>query len=229
MRSWFLGQSLIAFAALFVAAPCEAEISLSQIIIDVAPGEALVRDVEVANLAKDKAYIEVTVFRIANPGDMPMKRETAANPNELGLLATPAKMVLAPESARLIRLILLNPPDASEHVWRVSVVPKVGEIADDRTGVKLVIGYEMLVFQRPETLRIDVSFTRQGKVLTATNNGNTNVLIPALNQCTAPEICQKSAGTRVYPGRSEVIKLSLDGPVDISLQAAGRNWVERQG
>jgi len=215
-------------AALSFRGPASAEIALSQVIIDVAPSEATVRDIELSNLATDKAYVEVTVYRITNPGQLPMKRETSGNPAELGLLATPAKMVLGPESARLIRLILLNPADDQEHVWRVSVVPKVGDVTDDLTGVKLVIGYEVLVFQRPKDLRFDMKFTRRGKVLTVTNIGNTNVLIPQLSQCTAPEQCQKSSGTRIYPGLTETINLALDAPVDISMQGAGRNWVDHQ-
>ncbi len=206
---WLIMASLI-------PAPTYAEISLSQVIIDVAPGEALIRDVELTNLAPEKAYIEVTVYRIENPGQYPMNRTTSGNPTELGLVATPSKLVVAAESARLIRLILLNPPDDQEHVWRISVVPKVGEIADDRTGVKLVIGYEMLVFQRPKDMRIDLKFARLDKALTVTNNGNANVLIPVLSQCSSPDTCQKSTGTRIYPGLSETFHLQQDAPVDIS-------------
>lgn len=211
----------------FSAGAARADIALSQIIVDNGPGDSLVRDVELSNFGPDKAYVEVAVYRIANPGLYPMERETSKNPADMGLVVTPNKIVLGPDSARLIRLMLLNPPDEQEHVWRISVVPKVAEIKDGQAGVKIVVGYEMLVIQRPRELKFDLRFERKGKILTVANRGNTDVLIPALEQCAASG-CQKGAGTRVYPGRTEQLALPLDMPVDVSLQAAGRNWVEHQ-
>ena len=220
---------LIAAIALFCIAPrANAEISLSQIIVDLAPTDPLTRDVEVSNIGTDTAYVEVTVFQITNPGQYPMTREGAKNPAELGLVATPTKLVLGPDSRRLIRLILLNPADEKERVWRVTVVPKVGELSDERTGVKVIVGYEILVFQRPKVMNFNLKLERQGKVLVASNLGNTNVLIPTITQCSAPTACLKATGTRIYPGRSEKIALPADAAVDILLQAAGRNWTEHR-
>ncbi len=218
--------ALLAVLAAFQPEPARAEIALSQIIVDFEPDQPLIQDIEIQNRDAEKAYVEVAVARVANPGEWPMRRETADNPAELGLIATPARFVLAPNGARLIRLIATEPGGEAERIYRVSVVPKVGEVTDQRSGVKVVVGYEVLVIVRPKVPRVELDVRREGKVLVVRNTGNTNVLIPTVRQCPTPADCRGVNGTRVYAGRTERIELPLDMPAEALFSQGRRTWTQ---
>lgn len=220
-----LGLAFIC-ATLTAALPVRAEIALSQIIVDLEPGQPLVHDIEVQNRDTSKAYVEVGVSRVANPGEWPMSRETSANPAELGLIATPVRFVLPPDGARLIRIIATEPNGDTERIYRVAVIPKVGEVTDQRSGVKVIVGYEVLVIVRPKEPKLDLDVRREGRTLVVRNNGNTNVLVPTVRQCATPSDCRSVNGTRIYAGRTEAIELPLDAPAEVLFTLGRRNWSE---
>lgn len=232
MFRWFAHLSVrplipvMAFTfTMLASAPGSAEITLNQIIIDFPAGAPPVHDVEVRNLDEEREYVEITVNRVLNPGGWPSERQTAANSAELGLVATPAKLVLPPKGAHVVRLITTQPNGEAERIYRVAVVPKVPELADSRSGVKVIVGYEMLVIVRPKDLRPALEVQRTGKRLTLKNVGNTNVLVPTVRQCRGSN-CRSTSGIRVYVGRTEIIDLPEDGPVEAVLVVAGKSWTE---
>jgi P pilus assembly chaperone PapD len=222
---WTLAAILFAVGLGWTGAG-RAEIALNQIIVDFVPGSPPVHDVEVRNLDEEREFVEVTVNRIGNPGGWPSERQTATNPAELGLIATPTKVVLPPKGAHVLRLIATQPNNEAERIYRVAVVPKVPEVADSRSGVKVVVGYEMLVIVRPKEMRPALQAQRTGKRLTLKNVGNTNVLVPTVRQCRGSD-CKATAGIRVYVGRTETIELPEDMAVEAVLAVAGKSWTER--
>jgi Mat/Ecp fimbriae periplasmic chaperone len=222
-----LAAGTLALLACAFGGVARADISLSQIIVDFQPGQPLVQDIEVQNQGQERAYIEVTVARIDNPGTWPMQRFIPANPAEAGLIATPGKFALGPGSTRLLRLIATEPAGESERIYRVAVVPKSGDIADERTGVKVVIGYEALIIVRPRVMHPTLDVRREGKNLIIRNTGNTNVLAPSLRQCRAPgQDCTSVNGVRIYPGRTETIALPRDESVEVLFNLGPKSWSE---
>jgi P pilus assembly chaperone PapD len=207
------------------ASAARAEIALSQIIVDFEPDSPPVHDVELRNLDEERAFVEVTAARIANPGGWPLERRTAANPADLGLVVTPAKVVLGPKGVHVLRLILTRPAAEEERIYRVAVVPKVGQSVDSRSGVKVVVGYEMLVVVRPQQMKVALQTRRAGRQLTLTNTGNTNVLVPTLRQCRGGG-CKTASGLRIYAGRTETIALPEDGPVEALMTVGRKTWTE---
>lgn len=208
---------------------------LSEVIVDFEPGASTTRDIRVENRGSDTYYIETAVALVEDPDARPIKKKTFVNPAEAGLLVTPNKMVLSPSEEKQIRFLLTQPQGDAERVYRVSVVPKIGkvELKEDEasgkaTGVKILLGYDVLVIVRPKDQKVQLQIERKGKKLFAKNSGNTNVLLWKIRQCkdAQKEDCDEKAGPRIYPGRSAEIELWTDRPTDIYEQVGQRTEVK---
>ena len=131
-----------------------------------------------------------------------------------GLLVTPDKTVLAGGGRKVLRFVLLKEPDAQEHIYRVTVKPVVNApAAKTQVGLKVLIGYEVLVIIRPAAMASQYHAVREGKKLTVENTGNTSVLLQNGQQCPAEEKCALPPVLRVYPGQTASLELPLDKPV----------------
>ena len=196
------GWSAIAAGLAVVAAtPAAAGLSVSPLILDFGPGQPSRGDVDVLNTGAERLYVVVEPARIDKPG-LPGEHRTAEpDPEALGMLATPGRMILEPGQRKFLRLAVLQPPGDVDRVYRVTVKPVVGGVTGALTGLKLLVGYDMLVIQRPQAPHGEVTGQRDGDTLVLANAGNTNVELFRGRAC-PPQgaACADLPSQRLYPG-----------------------------
>lgn len=197
-----------------------ANLVLSELIVDLQPGTRTREDVEVSNAGPDRLYVAVEPALITNPGTARQARTTNPDPEQLGLLATPARMILEPGQRRLLRIAAIGPAPVTERVYRVTVKPVAGPIASASNGLKILVGYDMLVLVRPANPRVEIAGTRSGRTLVVTNSGNSSVELVDGKQCDASgKQCVSLAAKRLYAGVEWSETLPSDGPVEYRVKS----------
>ncbi len=123
-----------------------------------------------------------------------------------------------------------DPKQEKERIYRISARPVVGDVTSEQSGVKILIGYEVLAIVYPSSPMPDLVIERNGLTLTAENRGNTNVLLQEGFQCATPEQpledCSPVRGKRMYPGLKWSVDLEHDLPVRFFQSVGTRNFVE---
>lgn len=210
-------------AALTAAAPARAELVLSDLIVDLQPGKSTRDDVEVWNDSPDRAFVAVEPREILNASLPSQSTSQDPDPEKLGILVSPARMILEPGQRKLVRIAALTPSPDRERVYRVTVKPVVGAIRSDASGLKILLGYDVLVLVRPAQPVANVVARRNGRSLTFDNRGNVSVELVDGRQC-APNNAQCTAlpGKRLYAGASWAVKLQSDLPAQYTLRSPGR-------
>jgi P pilus assembly chaperone PapD len=209
-------------AVLAGAAPAHAELVLSELIVDLQPGKRSRGDIEVWNDSPDRSFITIEPREIVDPSLPSQNVRRDPDPEKLGLLVSPSRMILEPGQRKLMRLAALATP-AKEHVYRVTVKPVVGAIDASDTGLKLLIGYDVLVLVRPDQPLAILTGSRQGRELTFRNSGNVSVEIVDGRQCAGRnDQCSDLPGKRLYPGASWSVQLKSDGPANYTLKSPGK-------
>ena len=207
-----------------------ADMVLNNSILYFEPGKPNQQDVEVENVGDKPLYIKVTPKRVLHPGTEQQVREPYDDPKKAGLLVSPNKMIVPPGGRKLLRFVNLNPNPTEEHVYRVGITPVVGELEAKQSGVKIVIGYEVLVLVHPVDGKIDLVHKREGKLLKVENRGNRNVLLREGVQCEAgvtdESLCEHFPGKRLYPGNSWSFDLPKDNPVKFYLSQGTQNSIK---
>jgi P pilus assembly chaperone PapD len=214
----------VAAVALFVAAaPARADIFLSDLIVDLQSGKQLRDDVEVWNSGAERAYVAIEPREIVRPGTADETVRTDPDPEKLGLLVTPTRMVLEPGQRKIIRLASLVGAPQTERVYRVTVRPVVGDIESSSSGLKILVGYDVLVLVRPATPTTGISATRSDGKLTFTNDGNVSVELVDGRQCDSSRAhCTDLPGKRLYAGASWSEPIGSDLPVEYTVKSPGQ-------
>lgn len=206
---------LAASAAAFLHSSAQAELVLSQLVVELRPGEVSRQDIEVWNNDTERAYVAVEPRRIVQPGQPGESRLENPDPEKLGLLVSPVRMVLEPGQRKLLRFADILPPSERERVYRVTVKPVVGALSSDQSGLKLLVGYDALVLVRPAKAIEGVSAVRAGRKLTWRNDGNTSVELTDGKQCSGVGgDCVSLPGKRLYAGASWTVDLVQDSPAE---------------
>jgi P pilus assembly chaperone PapD len=192
---------LMLAAALSPLAPAKADLVLSQLILELQPGTNSRQDIEVWNNGPDRAYVAVEPGEIVNAGQPSQERRTDPDPENLGLLVSPARMILEPGQRKLIRVADLAPASDKERVYRITVKPQVGQVVSASNGLKVLVGYDVLVLVRPATPRPDIVANRSGDTASFRNSGNVSVELIDGKQCdSSGKSCVDLPGKRLYPG-----------------------------
>ena len=214
----------LAGACALVAAPAiaHAGLSVAPVIVDFQPGEPPRADVELFNDGSEPLYVVVEPSKIDDPGGSGEKRVQDPDPLALGLLATPNRVVLEPGQRKFVRLAMLSPPGETDRIYRVTVKPVVGAVKAGETGLKILIGYDMLVIQRPAKPEAAIVASRSGATLTLRNDGNTNAELFQGQQCDAQHHCAPLPGHRLYAGASWSVPIQPGLPVDYSVKVGPR-------
>lgn len=217
-------KKLLAFllAVLVPMSGASAELSLSQLVVELQAGKHASQDVEVANSGPDPAYVEVDPREIVGAGTPSEAARADPDPQKLGLLVSPTRLILQPGQRRLIRFAALAPTADSERVYRVTVKPVVGKLSSVQSGLKLLVGYDVLVLVRPTVPNVSLIASRSGDQLTIRNEGNVSVELSEGKQCTDPGHCTDLPSKRLYAGASWSQSLKGDGPVDYLVESAAR-------
>ena len=207
----------------FGAARAGADIFLSDLVVDLQAGKQARDDIEVWNNGADKAYVAIEPRQIVNPGTASEGVRTDPDPEKLGLLVTPARMILEPGERKIIRLVSLALPSNQERVYRVTVKPVATDVQSTSSGLKILVGYDVLVLVRPATAASTVSASRSGRTLTFTNGGNVSVELVDGRQCDSSRThCTDLPGKRLYAGATWSEQLGSDLPVEYTVRAPGQ-------
>jgi len=225
MRKLFLTSALTLAATMMAMVPMSshANLSIDKLWVDFEAGESGRSDVVIRNDSEDRYYISVTVSEILNPGTEDEERVQEVDPEKIGLLVTPNRIVLDPGSIRSIRLVSLNQALPKDRVYRVLISPQVGAIkakanAEDEQSIaiKLLAAYDVLVVARPNGSAPEIESERNAERVTLKNVGNTNVLV--LDGFVCPEEAgdEPSVDTcTVFPTK----RLFSGGEMDIDLNS----------
>jgi P pilus assembly chaperone PapD len=191
------------FFCLLAAAPAGAELVVSQLIVEFRPGQPRAADIEIFNNEDERAYAVIEPREILNAGTPGEEVFTAPDPAKLGLIASPARIMLEPRQRRRLRIAAIGGAAARERVYRVTVKPVTGDISGSESGLKLMVGYDLLVLVRPPIVHNAVRADRKGAELILTNEGNASVELAEGKQCDAKgKDCRPLPAKRLYAGAS---------------------------
>ena len=202
---WISATALVAamLVADFAAAPsaARAELVLSQLVVDLSPGDQSRSDLEVWNNGKERSFVSVEPREVIAPGTASESRSADPDPEKLGILVSPNRLILEPGERRLIRIAAIAPPSGHERVYRVTVKPVMGKLSSERSGLKVLVGYDVLVLLRPDVLKPHVSASRSADQLTLRNDGNMSLELVDGERCErATNVCQSLPSKQLYSG-----------------------------
>lgn len=193
--------TFMALIAGLAATSANAEMVLSQVIVDLHPGKPPRDDIEVWNDSAETLYVAAEPSVILAPGTPDERREAAMRPEESGLLVSPQRLVLAPGERRTIRIAAVGQRPQSDRVYRVAIKPVAGAVSSEESALKVFVGYDTLVIVRPDNVVDDVRGERTGQLLVLRNEGNTSLELFDGQQCdSAGSNCQSLPAKRLYPG-----------------------------
>jgi P pilus assembly chaperone PapD len=218
-----IAGALAAFALIAIPAPAGAELILSQLVVDLGSKADQRTDIEVWNNSEERAYVAAEPSEIVDAGKPGEQRRTEPDPEKRGLLVSPNRMILEPGQRRLIRLASIGERGMAERVYRVTVKPVAGKLSSEESGLKLLIGYDVLVLLRPSATRPGLSAVRSGNRITFRNDGNASVELIDGKQCAADKSCVELPGKRIYAGAEWSQELKTAAPVDYSVVSSGKS------
>jgi P pilus assembly chaperone PapD len=226
-RPWLTPCLLAALALAAAPNAARAGLSVAPVIVDVPPNQPPRGDVELLNDGTETLYVVVEPAKIEHPGGPDETRVRLADPQALGLLATPNRLVLEPGQRKFVRLAFLQPPGDADRIYRVTVKPVIGDVKATETGLKILIGYDLLVIQRPAKPEASLVAARDGGVLTLKNAGDTNAELFQGQQCDAQRHCTALPGHRLYAGTSWSVAIQPGLPVDYSVKVGAKITAQR--
>jgi P pilus assembly chaperone PapD len=219
-----LALCLSLFMAMATAAPASAEIAVSQLIVELKPGASRAADIEIYNDSEERSFVSVEPREIVDAGLDNEKSRLSPDPEKLGLLVSPTRMVIEPRQRKRLRIAAIGPVLPRERVYRVTVKPVTGDVSGTETGLKLLIGYDLLVLVRPPASAPNLEVRRSGGMLTIINQGTASVELAEGKLCDANGGgCQSLPSKRLYAGASWQQDLPLSTGGEYRLRA-GDLW-----
>src|SRR3954451_21602469 len=101
---------LLAAAAAFLgAAPAHSELVLSELVVELQPGKQVRDDVEVWNNSPERSFVAVEPREILDPSLPTEAVHKDPDPEKLGLLVSPARMILEPGQRKMLRIATISP------------------------------------------------------------------------------------------------------------------------
>jgi len=195
--------------------PASAEMVLSKVIVDLRPGQPASDDIEVWNSGPDRLYVVAEPSEIQAAGTEAQTRVAVTDPAKSGLVVSPQRMILEPGQRRLVRIAAVLPRAGSDRVYRVAIKPVAGRVTSTSDALKVFVGYDVLVIQRPNQLTGDLAAAREGKSLSISNRSNTAWEIYDGKQCDERGTnCVTLPATRLYPRADFRIALRYDTAVE---------------
>lgn len=219
------GKSCVALIGLLALvgtpAPARAELIVSDLVVELGADLQPRRDIEVWNNSDERSYVEITPVEVLGAGLAEERRVREPDPEKLGLLVSPNRMILEPRQRKLVRIAVIVDPPERERVYRITIKPVVGEVSGDHSGLKVLVGYDVLALLRPANPQPRISGKREGRMLTVRNDGNASAELMNGRQCDSAEKCADLPGKRLYAGASFTQELPGDGPVEYVMKGSG--------
>lgn len=214
-----LGLSLL---PLLAAAPASAELVVSQLIVEFKADGPRTADIEILNNGEERSYAVVEPREVLKAGTPGEERLATPDPTKLGLLASPSRFILEPGQRRTLRIAAIGALQDRERVYRVTVKPVTGDVSGSASGLKLLVGYDLLVLVRPPAVRHSIRIERNGSELTLINEGNASVELAEGKQCDASgKSCHELPAKRLYAGASWKQALPRPQGGEYRVRAAG--------
>lgn len=214
----FLASLAVLWSA--AASKAHAEIVLSQVIVDLQPERADYQDIEIWNAGGERAFVQVEPSEIVRPGQPEEQRVPITDPEQGGLLVSPQRLVLEAGERRVIRFAAIVPRSDRERIYRVAVRPVEAPEAMEATGIKVLLGYDLLALFRPVRLEGEVTTVRRGDRVEFTNNSNFAHEIYDGKQCSPKgDACAALPATRLYPGATWNMTLPYSTQAEIMMTA----------
>jgi P pilus assembly chaperone PapD len=199
------------------------DVLLSQLVVELSPGVQARADIEVFNNGPDRTFVAIDPREVVDPGTKRESSRTDPDPEMLGLLVSPARMILEPGQHKFLRIAALT-TNGRERIYRVTVKPVVGQLSSQGSGLKLLVGYDVLVLVRPPEIRPHVTGVRSGDLLTLRNDGNVSVELVDGRQCRAStKICEALSDGRLYAGAEKVVKVGSERRVEYKLRVGNKS------
>ncbi len=227
-NSWYI-RSIYLVLGILALSPltASAEMQIDNSIIVFKSDDTVRRDITVTNNGDTPLYLKVTPYVIDKPGTTAEQRKKITDPRESGLLVSPRKLVVPPGRKKRIRFVNLHPKREQETVFRATIEPVAGELTAKGTGIKVMVGYEVLVLAEPVNPHSELVAERHGNRLVISNRGNANALLFRGKQCQSSnaqqENCASLPDKRLYPGNQWDIALPGAGPVEFHVANSSGN------
>ena len=116
----------------------------------------------------------------------------------------------------------MAPAGERERVYRITIKPVVGEVTGDHSGLKVLVGYDVLALVRPARPGQAVRGRREGQRLLVSNDGNMSVELMNGRQCDASGTCVSLPGKRLYAGATWSQELPGNGKVEYLVKGTGQ-------
>lgn len=218
VRNGAVGMLLGAAALMAPLSAAHAELVLSQLVVELNPADHARADIEAWNKGSERIFVAVDPREIIGAGTASQSSRTDPDPDKLGLLVSPARIILEPGQRKLIRIGSLAPSDR-ERVYRVTVKPVVGQLTGDQSGLKVLVGYDVLVLVRPTDPTPHVTGSRSDDELTIRNDGNVSVELVDGRQCDAAmKECNTLPEARLYAGAAKTVKVAAGNRAEYKLK-----------
>lgn len=218
---------LLASALAFAPGHARAQISVSEMTVDIGPNQPL-HDLVVGNPSDQTAYVEVEVIQINDPGGPNQTFVKGTNPGETGLLTTPNRLILKAGERAVVRIAPVKRDPDRDRVYWVRVKPVVGQLEAQQSVIRVLFGYDVLVIVRPPDPKPSFTVKRDGRTITATNTGNTMVELGYGQQCDADGTnCVSAPGKRLYAGLTWSAELPRDAPVVYTVTEGGQSFKQQ--
>ncbi len=209
--------ALLLFFGLFFSAATWAALAVSPLKINFVVGQRGYRDISLQNSGKKGLYVEVTPVRIIRAG-MPTQmklKDDQTDPYKFGIAVSRLYTYVPAGGRSMIRIVPLLAQLTHDAVYGVQIVPLPGKPKPEPKRVKVVVtkmrvlvGYKLLVFIRPDNARPRLVASRKGKHLILVNQGNTNVLLYDGRQCDAyQQNCITLPSKRLYANNRWLLAL----------------------
>ena len=171
-------------AIAFASIPASAQMAIDRLWVDLDSAKVARSDLVIRNESKDRYYVTVTPSEVLDAGTPQERRVQETDPQKLGLLVTPSRIILDPGQLRAIRVVSLDSNLTKDRIYRISITPQIGELTatpSDTQGhglaIKMLTAFDALVTVRPDHPVEDLTATRQGGNLVLGNSGNSNILL----------------------------------------------------
>lgn len=218
-KSFVRIATMASLAASGLSTPAYAELVLSDLVVELVQGKSIRKDIELWNDSNERSYVEISPAEIVNAGQPSESRRQLSDPEQLGLLVSPNRMILEPGQHKIIRIAAISPAVERDRVYRVTVKPVVGDFSEGQSGLKLLVGYDVLAIVRPSKPMPKIVGSRDGQTLIVRNEGNSSAELLSGKQCAkAGASCSALPGKRLYSGAEWRVQLPGDGPIEFSVK-----------
>jgi len=184
-------------AALFTAAPAQAQLRISESVIEMYADESL-RFVDFHNDGEHAIQMTLELQRVVSPATSSPLNQPTVLANAENLTITPRLLrIPAKQSVKALVQRAVTNLDTDD-VYRLQVKPVRGPGASP-----IVLNYDLLVLVRPKKASPNISLKQTSSGVALVNVGNSNALMSSMQLCDQSiNVCQPLSTQRLYANQS---------------------------